>query len=192
MNDDFDHPANPFPVSEAHAETTFALINAAIETWALMGIPITGSETAHLVVMSAIEWARRATGEGDEDRAHALVWELSVWLHRLSQEGLPFPPYDGTTRCGNDECDVDHSEEVRAVNALFMASLSGDYAGAVRAYSSRVWGAERDPEDCMHERRIRAVAMFLVHTAERVSQFRRRDTEEMDKLIQLFGDTEPS
>lgn len=187
-----DRPANPFPVPEAHAENAFALINAAIETWALMSVPIAGSETAHLVVVSAIEWVRRATSEGDEDNSHALVWELSVWIHRLSQQGLPFPPFDITTRCGNDECDVDHSDEVHAVNALFTASLSGEYAKAVKAYGSRVWGTDRKPEDCMHERRVRVAAMFLVHTAERVSEFRRRDTEEMDKLIQLFGEPETS
>lgn len=189
MND-FSRPVNPFPVTESHAETVFALINAAVETWALMGVPVSGSETGPLVVMSAIEWARRATSEGNEDHCHALVWELSAWLHRASQQGVPFPPFDITTRCADDECEADHAEDVRAVNSLFMASISGDHAGAVKAYSSRVWGADHDPEDCMHERRIRVAAMFLVHAAERVCEFRSHDTKEMDKLADLFGETE--
>lgn len=192
MNDVFNRPPNPFPVTDTHAENTFALINAAVETWALMGIPVGGSDPAQLVVLSAVEWARRATSGGDEDRCHALVWELSVWIHRMSQQGIPFPPFDITTTCGDDECQRDHGAEVRTINTLFMSSLSGNYADAVKAYAARVWGDDRDPEDCLHERRIRVAAMFLVHACERVSEYRQGGTEETDKLADLFGEGDPT
>lgn len=174
-------PVNPFQQSDEHAELTHALINAAVETFAFMSVPLRGhEEQPGLTVEAAYEWSARATGMGAEDASQTLVWELAVWINRMSVEGVVFPPYDITTSCDNDQCVTDHGPEMVMVNAVFMASIDTDYARAVKEFTffTNRWHEVSDWATA----RLRGVTALVVHTAERIGQFRSMAVDVMPSL----------
>lgn len=183
-------PVNPFQRSDEHAEITHALINAAVETFAFMSAPVLGlEEQSGLIVEAAYEWSKRAIAMGAEDASQTLVWELGVWINRMAVQGVVFPPYDISTSCDNDTCATDHAPEMNMVNAVFMASIDADYARTVKEFTSFVnrWHEVSDWSTA----RLRGVTALVVHTAERIGQFRSRVVDVMPPLESVFEDIVP-
>lgn len=179
---DYVRPTNPFPVSEAAAEMTHGLINAAVETFAIMAVPIHDQVEHRLILAASYEWAKRITSLGNEDACHVYVWELSTWIERMSQQGIPFPPFDITTTCGDDECTVDHSEQIRLVNTLFASGVTGQHQDAVKAYTA--YTRKVDPGQ-WSVARAQYAAMLAVHVSERVCDFRTQTVDVMPSLEDL-------
>lgn len=176
------HPDNPFPVSDNFKSITPFLVNAAIETFAFIGAPVcvSGLVPAELIVEAAQEWTLRATGLGGEDASHALVWELSVATKRLADtSAVPFTPFDITSRCDDDECDVNHAAQTCVVNAFFASSCAGQHSEAVRHYISYV---HQDGAEYWTKSRVHYAAMLLVHVAQRVCDYRTNSVEELPTL----------
>ena len=177
----FNRPDNPFPVTPTHAENTFILINCVVETCALISVPVDEKGVnVRLILNTAYEAMRRMTSEGVEDYCYALVWELSVWIQRNIKAGIPFPPYDITTDCDNPTCEVDHSGEIQLVNALFTSALQGNHQGAVKAYARHA--REIGNADDWNESLQGVLALLVLHTAERVGQYRSDSTDELPPL----------
>lgn len=176
---EFVHPGNPFPVSDNFKAVSSALINAAVETFAFIATPLGGEVPAALIVNAAHHWAVRMTGAGAEDASHGLVWELSVHTARLMHDGVPFPPFDIVSSCGDDECEVDHAAQARVVNAFFDAARSGTHDAAVKVFVGHV--RQYDHEEWA-DVRAEASAMLLAHISERVSEYRSNRVEELPSL----------
>lgn len=173
------HPDNPFPVSDNFKQITPVLVNAAVETLAFVAAPVAGDSPDHLIVAVAHEWAIRMTGLGGEDNTHGLVWELSVHVARTMAAGVPFPPFDITSRCGDDECHIDHGAQVHVVNAFLAAARDGVHEEAVKAFVQYV---SKDDADEWADSRVQYAAMLLVHIAQRVSEYRTNSVEELPSL----------
>ena len=173
------HPDNPFAVTDNFKEVTPALINAAVETLAFVAVPCLGQTVEPLIVEVAQQWSIRMTGLGSEDVSHAVVWELCVHVARMMSQGIPFPPFDITSHCGDDECAVDHGEQTRLVNTLLEAARTGQHALAVKAFVAYV---RRDDVAEWADSRAQYVAMLLAHVADRVSMFRSNQTDILPSL----------
>lgn len=177
---EYTRPRNPFADDQDHAFSTHALINACVETLAVMSIPMPGEDISGLIIASASCWTQRLVPTGSEGVCHEFVWELSTWIHRMVLEAdAPFPPFDVTTQCNDDECKEDHSAEIEMVNELFVSGSTGKHGDAVKAYAKFVHA--QDPGEWRFERQ-NAIAALMVHTSERVSQFRLRTVDEMPSL----------
>lgn len=173
------HPENPLSVTPNFKKIAPALIIHAVETFAFLSIPFADEVPTHLVMHGAHQWAIRMTQQGAEDESTGVVWELAVFIQRMIQEGIPFPPFDITTNCGDVECDVDHGAQARVINDLFAAARNGRPQDAVQAFIRYV--ALQPPAE-WKESRAAYVAMLLVHTAERVCEFRASLTPELPEL----------
>lgn len=172
------HPDNPFAVTDNFKEVTPALISSAIETLAFVGAPPT-DEASEVIVSLASEWALRVTGAGHEVPFQATAWELSAMISRYMQTGIPFPPFDITTTCGDPQCPEDHVADAQLVNSVFEAARTGDHAAAVKACTIH---AHRHVSENWRPARVQCAAMVLVHASERVSQYRRGASEQLPSL----------
>lgn len=177
---EFVEPVNPFPVSDTFREVTPELMHAMVETLAFLQQPAQDDIPGLLILHISNQWFLRASILGDEDYSHACVFELSALVHKLSRRAeVPFTPFDITTRCPDEECEIDHAAQVNVVNAFFAASVDGEYGQAVKAYTAYVRAQSHE-----HWRicRVEYAAMLAVHVAERVSLYRQNETVELPSL----------
>lgn len=173
-------PDNPFPVSENFKAVTPALLRGAIETLAVLSRPLGIEATnARLVGMAATEWVLRMTGAGAEDSSYGLMWEMSRAIEDLIGEGVPFPPFDIVSHCGNDSCPADHSAHIRTINIVFDMARLGQHGQSVKACIAHV---RQEPVDEWADARAYQAAMLLGQVAVRVGQYRSDDVEELPRL----------
>jgi hypothetical protein len=173
-------PENPLPVPDRFKDIVCGLLNAVVETLAFIGQPVHGEMPSHLIMHTAHQWAIRMTMCGEADASHATVWELSNWIGRMAREGIPFPPYDITSKCGEDDCKVDHGVQTRVINDLFASAHGGRPQDAVKSYARYV--ALSEPDEWT-EARGQYLAMLLVHTAGRVCEYRSSATPDLSDLL---------
>lgn len=163
------HPDNPLGVSLNFKEIAPALLQHITETLAFLAVPVNDNVPSGLIMHAAHQWALRITQGGAYEEASATVWELSVMIKRMADGGIPFPPYDITTQCGDDGCDVDHHAQTRVINDLFASAHTGRPQDAVRSYVRYV---HTNAPDEWADARTQYLAMLVVHTAGRVCDYR--------------------